>query len=198
MHPGAALFLWVALVVLLQTLSGPPLWLVTGLWLGVAGWLSFPTLRRLVRRIRFLLLAILILFAWMTPGQAALPLWTTLGPTREGLLLAADHGLRLVGVVALVALLLGRGGRDFVVSGLYALMAPCRLLGLSRDRLAVRLLLVLRHAESSPPDGWRHWLDPLVPRDEAEALHVRRIGFRGRDWLVLALAFGLLAVLGIR
>jgi energy-coupling factor transporter transmembrane protein EcfT len=192
MHPGSALFLWMALVVLLQALSGLPLWIISALWLGIAGQTSLPTLRRLLRRIRFLLLAILILFAWMTPGQAFFPLWTFLGPTREGLLLAVDHGLRLVGVVALVALLLGRGGRDFVVSGLYALMAPCALIGLSRDRLAVRLLLVLRHAENPPAGGWRHWLDPELPGEEASALHVQRIGFRGRDWLVLALAGGLL------
>jgi len=194
MHPGAALFLWVALVIILQTVSGVALWVLTGLWLGVACLTSYPTLRRLVRRIRFLLLAILILFAWMTPGQAMFSLWTTLGPTREGLLLAVDHGLRLVGVVALVAFLLGRGGRDFVVSGLYALMAPCGLLGLSRDRLAVRLLLVLRNAENPPPGGWRHWLDPELPEVDGGALHVQRMGFCGRDWLVVALAIGLLAL----
>jgi energy-coupling factor transporter transmembrane protein EcfT len=193
MHPGAALFLWVALVVFLQTVSGLALWLLTGMWLAVAGWTSYASLRRLVRRIRFLLLAILILFAWMTPGQAFVPGWTTLGPTREGLLLAADHGLRLVGVAALVAILLGRGGRDFVVSGLYALMAPSRFLGLSRDRLAVRLLLVLRNAENPLAGGWRHWLDPDLLGAETLSLHVQRAGFRGRDWLVLSLAIGLMA-----
>jgi energy-coupling factor transporter transmembrane protein EcfT len=197
MHPGAALFFWVALVIVLQTVSGMALWAMTGMWLGVAGWTCYPTLRRLVRRIRFLLLAILILFAWMTPGQAFFPLWTVVGPTREGLILAVDHGLRLVGVVALVALLLGRGGRDFVVSGLYALMAPCSRVGLSRDRLAVRLLLVLRNAENPPPGGWRHWLDPESPELEGGALHVQRIAFRGRDWLVLALAVGVLGM-GLR
>ena len=197
MHPGAALFFWVALVIVLQTVSGVTLWIMTGAWLVIAGWVCYPTLRRLVRRIRFLLLAILILFAWMTPGQAFFPQWTTAGPTREGLLLATDHGLRLVGVVALVALLLGRGGRDFVVSGLYALMAPCRLIGLSRDRLAVRLLLVLRNAENPPPGGWRHWLDPEPPATEVAPLHVQRTRFRLRDWLVFGLAVGLL-VLGVR
>ena len=194
MHPGAALFLWLALVVILQTLSGVALLLMTGLWVAVAWRTCYPTLRRLVRRIRFLLLAILILFAWMTPGQAFFPSWTTLGPSREGLLLAAVHGLRLVGVVALVALLLGRGGRDFVVSGLYALMAPCAAVGLPRDRLAVRLLLVLRNAENPPSGGWRHWLDPEMPGAEAAPLHVQRQGLGGRDWLVLGLAVGLLAL----
>lgn len=194
MHPGAALFLWVVLVVLLQTVSGYLLWAMTGAWLGVAGWASYPGLRRLVRRIRFLLLAILIVFAWMTPGQALFPFWTSLGPTREGLLLAAEHGLRLVGVVALVALLLGRGGRDFVVSGLYALMAPCAIVGLSRDRLAVRLLLVLRLAENPPSGGWRHWLDTADLAADDGPLHVRRMGFRGWDWLVLVTAIGLLAL----
>lgn len=194
MHPGAALFLWTALVVLLQTVSGWVLVFMTSLWLGVAAGTCYPTLRRLVRRIRFLLLAILILFAWMTPGQAFITFWTTLGPSREGLALAVAHGLRLLGVVALVALLLGRGGRDFLVSGLYALMAPCSLFGLSRDRLAVRLLLVLRNAENPPSGGWRHWLDPDLPSAEAAPLHVQRVGLRARDWVLLALAAGLLAV----
>lgn len=196
MHPGAALFLWVALVILLQAVSGLALWLLAGLWVGVAAWVSPSNLRRLGRRIRFLLLAVLILFAWMTPGQALVPFWTAFGPSREGAILAFEHGLRLVGVVALVALLLGRGGRDFVVSGLYALMAPCSLVGLSRDRLAIRLLLVLRNAEDRPAGGWRHWLDSPMEVGETEPLHVRRIALRGRDWMVVAAALGLLALGG--
>lgn len=193
MHPGAALFLWSALVVLLQTVSGLVLVGMAGLSLLAAGVAGLGSLRRLVRRIRFLLLAILILFAWMTPGQAAIPYWTVLGPSREGLLLAAEHGLRLLGVVSLVALLLGWGGRDFVVSGLYALMAPSRLVGLSRDRLAVRLLLVLRHAEQAEPKTWRHWLKAQDPPD-GQALQVRRQPLRGWDWLVLGLGAGLLGL----
>lgn len=196
MHPGAALFLWVALVVLLQAVSGPALWVLAGLWVAVAAWASPANLRRLGRRIRFLLLAILILFAWMTPGQALVPVWTAFGPSREGLVLALEHGLRLVGVVALVALLLGRGGRDFVVSGLYALMAPCSLVRLSRDRLAVRLLLVLRNAEDRPAGGWRHWLDSPVEEGDAVPLHVHRVALRGRDWMVVVAALGLLALGG--
>lgn len=193
MHPGAALFLWSALVVLLQTATGLVLAGMTGVGLIVAGVASGGSLRRLVRRIRFLLLAILILFAWMTPGQAAVPFWTVGGPSREGLLLAAEHGLRLLGVVSLVALLLGRGGRDFVVSGLYALMAPSGFFGLSRDRLAVRLLLVLRHAEQPQGRTWRHWLDVDEPGD-LSPLHVQRRPIRGLDWLVMGLGAAMIGL----
>lgn len=185
MHPGATLTLWVALVVVLQTLTGYGLAVAVALSLAGAGWVGFSSLRRLVRRIRFLLLAILILFVWMTPGQALVPGWVVLGPTREGLALGLEHGLRLLGVVGLVALLLGWGGRDFLISGLYALVRPLSFLGFSRDRLAVRLLLVLQWVENPPPGGWRHWLG-ANQAVSPESLHVHCPALRGRDyWLLL-------------
>ncbi|MDY0011659.1 MAG: CbiQ family ECF transporter T component [Rhodocyclaceae bacterium] len=172
-HPGATLLAWLAVVVRIQSLDGGWLAAVVGaVTLGAAA-ACFGELSRLVRRIRYLLLIILILFAWLTPGDALFAAFSFWSPTREGLRLAFEHGLRLVGVVALVALLLGRGGRDFVVSGLYALLGPLDRLGVARERLAVRLLLVLRYVEEAPAAGsWRDWLVPTAI-EEGLVLHVR-------------------------
>ena len=111
--------------------------------------------RRLLRRIRFLLLVLVVLFAFFTPGEALLPVLGRFGPTREGVLLAAVHALRLLAVVMLVAVLLAKTGERELVSGLMVLAKPLAACGLPVERLAVRLLLVLRYVESPPAGGWR-------------------------------------------
>ena len=70
--------------------------------------LSFARQRslRLVRRARFLLIVLVVLFAFFTPGEALVSALGQAGPTREGLMLAASHGVRLLSVLILVALLL--------------------------------------------------------------------------------------------
>ena len=108
------------------------------------------------------LLAIAVLFAWFTPGEAAFLDWPRLGPTHEGLALAALHAARLLAVVCAVGILLERLPLARLVGGLYALSRPLRGVGVAPERLALRLLLVLRYVEASPrgrgPVDWRHWL----------------------------------------
>jgi energy-coupling factor transporter transmembrane protein EcfT len=168
MHSGFILLLWLAAVATLQFLSP------TALAVALAGCalaalaLARARTAQLVRRVRVLLLAITILFAWFTPGEAALLDWPRLGPTREGLALAAVHAARLLAVVCAVGILLERLPLARLVGGLYALARPLRLVGLAPERLALRLLLVLRYVESSPRGSasadWKRWL-----ADEREA-----------------------------
>ncbi|MBL8448118.1 MAG: hypothetical protein JNJ44_11970 [Zoogloeaceae bacterium] len=192
-HPATALLLWAALVIVTQSLGG---WMLVLVVVGIAG-IAFRLGRtrfwRLLRRIRFILLAIVILFAWMTPGDALVPIWVAFGPTLEGCRLAFDHGVRLIGVVSLVAILLSAGGRDFLISGLYTLSRPAALLGISREQLAVRLLLVLRFVEEQPVGSWREWLSDGAG-GEAVGLHVVSQPLRWLDWGLLsaiAVAFAL-------
>jgi hypothetical protein len=80
------------------------------------------------------------------------------GPTLEGLELAALHGMRLAMAVSLVALLLEHCSETQLVRGLVALARPLAPLGLSPERLGVRMLLVLRYVETPPAGGWRQLL----------------------------------------
>ena len=86
----------------------------------------------------------------------------------------------------LVAVLLERTGERAMVSGLMVLAAPLALLGLSVERLAVRVLLVFRYVESPPEGGWRALLD--APRFDGaiEPLLVEHAALRWSDWLVMA------------
>ena len=100
----------------------------------------------LLRRSRWLLLTMLVMFGWLTPGT---PLAVVPGATREGLLLAADAIARLLVALATLALLLRSLDPPQLVAGMRAMLAPIELLGFSRDRIAVRLALTLQEVEAS-------------------------------------------------
>lgn len=168
MHSGFLILLWVVAVTTLQFLPLPAL--AAALAVAALAVRRFALSRglRLLRRIRFLLLAIVVFFAGFTPGEA---LWVAIpgaSPTREGILLAIEHAARLVAVVLCVAILLERLSPNRLVGGLYALLRPFERVGLPADRLAVRLMLVLRYVEAAPPGAWRLWLEVGEPPAGAE------------------------------
>jgi energy-coupling factor transporter transmembrane protein EcfT len=196
MHSGVLILGWVGVVGLLQFVPLDGLAVVVALLLICAMGLAPARMRRLIRRIRLLLLAIVVLFAGFTPGEALLMQWPTLSPSREGVLLALEHGGRLLAVVCCVAILLERLPTDRLISGLYALSRPLVVFGLSAERVAVRMLLVLRHVESQGERGWREWLgqgDETSSAGATEVLHLQREQLRARDLLaVLAVVVALL------
>ena len=78
-----------------------------------------------------------------------------------------------------------------LISGLYSLAYPLRWLGLSRERIAVRLALTLEYAESAMRDTASDWrstinaaMQPSVDRTEHIELRVQP--FRAVDILLLA------------
>lgn len=185
MHPATRLVAWAALVVLAQLARGPILWSF-GFVLVVAAFLWAPQrARRLVRRIRLLLLVLVILFAFFTPGEALLPFLGSASPTLEGASMAAVHCFQLLIVVLLVALLLELTDEQALVSGLMVLARPFAFLGLPVDRLAVRLLLVFRYVETPPAGGWRALLLPDAERAADGSLRVAAAPLRWWDRLAI-------------
>lgn len=200
MHSGLVLLLWLAAVAAIQLLSPLALSVAVAACALMAVLFARTRTWRLVRRIRVLLIAITVLFAWFTPGEAALLDWPRLGPTRDGVALAAVHAGRLLAVVCAVGILLERLPLARLVGGLYALSRPLRLIGVAPERLALRLLLVLRYVEATPrgqgPVDWRHWLaDESAADASAEVAPVvlarERLGL-GEGLLAGALFAGLL------
>lgn len=194
MHTGLLIAIWAAGVALLQLVSGGWLLFAVIACVLAASWVAPERCRRLIRRMRFLLLAIVVFFAGFTPGEALFPGWPGLSPSREGVLLAAQHAGRLVAVVCCVAILLERIPVDRLVSGLYALLRPIEFAGFPASRLAVRLLLVMRYVEAGSPHGWMSWLDEPDGSSD-EAIHVRRERFGARDVAASVLCIVAAAVL---
>lgn len=182
-HPTVWLAGWGAGAILLQRIEL--------LWLAV---LSAPTLvlvglyaardaLRLVRRARWLLLTLAVLFILATPGERLPGPAGAAGLTVDGFAVAAEHVLRLLLLLTTLAWLLRTLRHDGLIAGLHCLLQP---LGRLRDRIVVRLLLALEHVESEQPAGdWRAWLD--AGADEgAEQVSLAVAELRTSDRLALA------------
>lgn len=145
-HPASLILLGLATLAAASSREGMALVLAClGLTL-LARVAASSHLRLLLRRSRWLLLTMLVLFGWLTPGT---PLPSIPGASQEGLLLAAASIARLLIALATVALILKVLSAPELVAGMRSLLAPLALLNISRDRIAVRLALTLNEVESS-------------------------------------------------
>ncbi|MFC7094603.1 hypothetical protein [Jeongeupia naejangsanensis] len=112
---------------------------------------------------RFLLLALAVVYGWSTPG-VRLAAWSW-APSEEGLRMGTLQALRLLGMLASLHCLLTGLGREKLFGGLYTLTAPLALFGAWRERCALRLALTMDFAEVLLADpkplrgNWRAWLD---------------------------------------
>lgn len=186
MHAGLLIFLWLVGVATLQVLEVD--WLLGAVSLCAVGALVYARERcvRLLRRIRFLLLAIVVLFAGFTPGEALLADWPNLSPSREGVWLAIEHAGRVLAVVLCVAMLMEHLPARRLVGGLYALLKPFEALGFPAARVAVRMLLVLEHVDARESVSWQSWLDD--PADDVhDPIRIVREPLRLPDYVVLGL-----------
>lgn len=145
-HPASLILLGLAVLVAASSRDGMALFL-GGLVLAlVALFAANDHLRLLLRRSRWLLLTMLAMFGWLTPGT---PLANLPGASQEGLLLAADNIVRLLAALSTVALILKVLPPPELVAGMRSLLAPLALCGIPRDRIAVRLALTLNEVEAS-------------------------------------------------
>lgn len=149
LHPATQILIWGMLVAVMQFLPRFSLMIATALVLVSAFVLSRHKLVQLLRRTRWILLTLWLIYAYSTPG---LPLADWMGifsPSLEGL---GDGGLqlmRLLAALAGLAILLDRLHQKCLIAGLYSLFALLQWLGVSRERLAVRLALTLHYAEAA-------------------------------------------------
>lgn len=191
-HPATLLLAWAGLAAVLPLFSLAALSvLLTAALLAAASLARIRTLT-LVRRARWLLLSIALLFAFATPGVALPGVLGTAGLTADGVHLAGEHVARLLLILASLALLHEHLGTSGLVAGLYWLLAPLHH-GL-RERVVVRLMLVVEFVESANMRlGWRQWLGEGDIGPERLALVSRSAHWR--DGLaLLAVAGGMVAL----
>lgn len=188
LHPSVRLILWAAVIVFAQV---SPLAIVSGVTAALALLAALSArerVARLMRRAVWLLIPLVVLFAFFTPGTLLLPQLGAAGPTFEGARLALLHGLRLVAVIFAAAMLLEHTGRDDLVAGLYTLLAPLRMLGMDPTHLTVRVMLVLRYIETPVGLDWRDGLEygVMPPGEEVRMLTVSCRRLQAVDYLILA------------
>jgi energy-coupling factor transport system permease protein len=212
LHPASWILLWLSLALALQCLPLPILLGAALITLPLTLWLAGERFRQLLRRTRWLLLSIVLLFAFATPGVALSGWMGASGLTREGLAFAATHTLRLIQLLALLALLLERLGIPALIAGLYVLLGAIGLRR-QRGRMALRLLLVLEYVEQGRElrqqgirTHWQSWFDPhIMSANDGETpqtfapieLHAAPLASRDRLVMLLSLLGLILAYLSL-
>lgn len=111
---------------------------------------------KMLRRVRWILLTLLLVYAFSTPGEyvASWP-QTLLAPTYEGLRAGGVQLARLCVMLAGLSLLLATTARPQLIAGFYLLLRPLRHAGLQPQRFAARLWLTLHYVEQRPPQVTR-------------------------------------------
>lgn len=100
----------------------------------------------MLRQLRWFLVSLLVLFFWFTPGEPAwfaAADWSRWLPTREGLIDGAVRVTALVVIVLAVNLILAVTSQEQLVAALLWLAVPLERLGANRERLALRVALVI-------------------------------------------------------
>lgn len=185
LHPATLLLAWGSLVVLLQTLQVAGLAFAALLLLPMSFLFARNRTRMLIRRARWLLLSIAVLFALATPGERLPGVIGEVGITYDGLVMAAEHVLRLTLLLASLAVLHERLGNDGLIAGLHWLLGPLAGWRELREKIVVRLMLVLDYVETEPSGGWRGWLTGDTSGPERLALVSGSV--RYTDWVLLGL-----------
>jgi hypothetical protein len=183
-HPATLLFGWGVFVALVQPLAGVTLMSIAAIILPMAGILATRRAWLLLRRTRWLLFSIALLFSFATPGQRLAGAMGEMGLTVEGLSLALEHILRLLLLLASLAIVHERLGTIGMMAGLHWLLAPLAHWRTLRERIVVRLMLVLDHVENAPATSWREWLDRDLAGPDRMTLYAGTLSLA--DWIVLA------------
>lgn len=102
---------------------------------------------KMLRRVRWLLLTLLLIFAFNTPGEYIQQWPFELAPTYEGLTAGLLQSARLCIMLAGLSLLLANTNRENLIAGFFLLLYPLRYLKLSPERFAARLWLTLHYVE---------------------------------------------------
>lgn len=188
MHPVIHIVSFLIVAISLSIGGPAQLWLAALLLL--LAYLLAPSrgLQRLLSlclRLRWLWLSLLLIYLWFTPGRPLLESFPAWSPTWEGMW----QGLWRIGILLLLAaaahLLMQLHSTGQIVAAIYWLATPLAWLGVSRDRLALRLMLVFELVAEvqtlyrlQPHQGGRGAASPLRRIGEAVACLFQQVSER--------------------
>lgn len=197
MHPLVRILSLIAFAIALQLARWPVLAAMGGVLAillacrGRGAAISFA----LLKRARWLMLSILLIYAYATPGEFVLGLPDWIAPTYEGLQTGAMQMARLAVMLAALSLLLATSRREDIMVGVYLLLQPLRILGFDPVRFSARLWLTLHYVETMPQGvfhrlrqhGWR--LEDILQEEteRPDTVEMRFVRFHATDYAVLAL-----------
>ncbi len=110
---------------------------------------GYPKWRKLIFRLRWFWVSIIILYIGFTPGP---PVWPTAywSPSYEGFRMALMRLLILLDIFTLVFILHSKVTRSNILAGLHSLCWPLQFKQGLRDKLVMRLILTFEYVEKLP------------------------------------------------
>jgi energy-coupling factor transporter transmembrane protein EcfT len=197
MHVIVKLLSLILLAFLLTTLYVSQLvWLVIAL-LSISFSVNQFTLLNMLRRVRWLLIVLVLVYAFAAPGEY-MQIWRfRVKPTYEGVTLGLTHALNIVSMLAGLSLVLATTSRSKLIGGIYQLFKPLKYLGLNAEKFAVRIWLTLDYAEARQSFTFQHLkafrLDQALEAHLSESksspdqIAIEVYSFKLFDWIVSGL-----------
>jgi energy-coupling factor transport system permease protein len=160
-HPAVKLYIWVCMAISVQILSPQALLLLFSLLIIVVFRIARQRFIHLIRRTRWILISILIIYSYTSPGVLMWDQIGVLSPKTDGIILGTIQLARLLLVISGLAILLTVISRTQLLIALYTWFKPLEIIGVSRQRLAMRLALTIEYAEKGFNASLVNWQDSL-------------------------------------
>ncbi|MFA6904026.1 MAG: hypothetical protein WC236_13190 [Gallionellaceae bacterium] len=192
-HPAVQIYLWICLSLLAQMLHGYLLSILAGVMAVLAFGICRSRFSVLLLRTRWILLSVLLVFSYGSPGDVLWPQLGAFSPVADGVVAGFVQTLKLTIMLAGLAMLLALLSQSQLIAGLYMLLAPLNHLGFDRERIAVRLALVLDYAENIMHYTARNLsgsIEQLLAPVQGgrESVELYHAPFSIRDWMLLAVS----------
>lgn len=147
MHPFVKILYFILILLLVSVASNQILFLLLIFLCFIALSFQIQSFLHTVRRMRWLFLSILIIYAFGTPGELIPQFPVNFAPTFEGVQLGLLQIEKLLIALAALSILLTSSPTEQLMLGLYILLRPLKYLGLNIEKFAARLLLTLNYVE---------------------------------------------------
>lgn len=192
LHPATLILLWSGGVFAAQELTRWGLATLALPVLALSFLLAEKRMRGLLYRTRWLFLSVLLLFVFSVPGERLPGLAGDIGITFDGIAAGGDHLLRLLLLLTSLALLHESLGTSGLVSGLYWLLIPLGKLRGLREKIIIRLLLVLDYVETDAKRNWSDWFS-VNSQDKPVSFRLAIRSMPFPEWVLLGiLIFGIM------
>lgn len=194
MHPSLRILLLLLLAITIQFMKLQSLAIVGGALLAMALYWHIGLLRKIMYRSRWLMLTLLLVYAYTTPGEYVRAWDSVFAPTYEGLHEGLVQAGRLTMMLAALALLLGTTHRPELMAGIYCLIRPFGTIGVPVDRFTARLWLTMHYVEEDKPDqkvAFWHRFDSASNPAEHAMINIVQFSlpkFTFIDWMLLLIA----------
>lgn len=204
LHPAIKIALFVLMAVMIPNFRLPALLglavvlVMTLIFFRVSGFIST------LRRMRWLFLSMLLVYAYTTPGEYLSSWPVDFAPSYEGLRDGCYQIVRVSLVLAGISILMATSSRENLMVGIYTLIKPLRFLRVSPERFTARLYLTLQYIEKVKKQplqqnkelGWQERFHALLgntyENDSSEMIHLASPALGLFDYLCVAAFFMLM------